>query len=81
MDDSEILRTISGLVDDEHRLRAEASSGALSPEDEKAQVRRLEEALDQCWDLLRRRQASRAAGQDPSAVSERPVEQVEGYLQ
>jgi hypothetical protein len=41
----------------------------------------VEEALDQCWDLLRRRRAARSSGTDPDSLAARPVPEVENYLQ
>ena len=81
MDEKSILDTINGLVDEEHRLRTAAQQGRVDSEEERTRLRRLEEALDQCWDLLRRRRAARANAQDPDAVDPRPVTEVEGYLQ
>ena len=49
--------------------------------DKRARRRRLEEQLDQCWDLLRQRQARREFAQDPDSAHERSAQQVEGYLQ
>lgn len=37
--------------------------------------------LDQCWDLLRQREARRAAGADPDQAQVRPAAEVENYLQ
>ena len=45
------------------------------------QLADLEVRLDQVWDLLRQRDARRAAGADPSAAQSRPADEVEGYLQ
>lgn len=81
MDDRQILTRIHELVDEEHELRERRASGALSGEDEQTRLRQLEESLDQCWDLLRRRRARREAGEDPNAASPRPVSEVENYLQ
>jgi hypothetical protein len=75
MDD--IHETITRLVAEEHELRA---TGDHSDE-ERERLRRLEEQLDQCWDLLRQRDALRDVGADPSAAEPRPVSEVEGYLQ
>ena len=50
-------------------------------QEENTRIRRLETALDQCWDLLRRRRAARAAGQDPDEATVRPADQVERYSQ
>jgi hypothetical protein len=77
MDDVEIHRRINDLVDEEHALRGEASHS----DEQRARLRQLEESLDQCWDLLRQRDALRSAGGDPDAAHARPVSEVEGYLQ
>jgi hypothetical protein len=80
MDDQDLARRISDLVDEEHRLeRAHAGTG-LS-DDERGRLRDLEVALDQCWDLLRQRRARRAAGTDPDAAEVRPGSTVERYQQ
>jgi hypothetical protein len=77
MDDDDIHETITKLVEAEHRLRAESDH---TPE-QRAELTRLEESLDQCWDLLRQRDALRSAGGNPDAAAARPVSEVEGYLQ
>ena len=76
MSDADIHRTITDLVAEEHRLR----SGEVSAED-RERLPHLEESLDQCWDLLRQRQALRDTGADPEQAHSRPVGEVEGYLQ
>ena len=81
MDDKTVLSRINDLVDEEHKLREQVSAGELSSDEERTRLNQLEEALDQCWDLLRRRRAARAQGQDPDAEQARDIEQVEGYLQ
>jgi hypothetical protein len=81
VDDKEILGHIDELIRTEHDLRARLASGELSSEQEHAQLRSAEEALDQCWDLLRQRRAKREFGEDPSGSSARPTDEVEGYLQ
>jgi hypothetical protein len=81
MDESEILRSVQALVDQEHELRARAQRGELSVEEEQAALKRAEEELDQCWDLLRQRRARREFGQSPDDATVRPVSEVEGYLQ
>jgi hypothetical protein len=76
---SEILARIDELVAQEHRLR---SQGQTLSEEDRATLRDAEVHLDQLWDLLRRRDAARRAGQDPDAVAgERPAGEVESYLQ
>ncbi|MDI5941202.1 DUF2630 family protein [Micromonospora sp. DH15] len=81
MDDKTILNRISELVDEEHRLRAAAQTKESGTADEQDRLRDLEESLDQCWDLLRRRRAARQAPGDPEAQGVRPVPEVERYLQ
>ncbi len=82
MDDKTILKRISELVDEEHRLRADAQANEAGTDEEgRNRLRELEESLDQCWDLLRRRRAARATHGDPDAQGTRPVPEVERYLQ
>jgi hypothetical protein len=81
MDDNTVLSRINGLVDEEHKLREQLRHGEISSDEERARLRELEEALDQCWDLLRRRRAARAAGNDPDAEQAHSTDEVEGYLQ
>jgi hypothetical protein len=81
MDDKQILSHITELVDEEHELRTRAQQGRIDSEQEHARLRELEIALDQYWDLLRRRRAAREHGADPNAVPQRPAGEVEGYLQ
>ncbi len=81
MDDKDILQRIDQLIQTEHDLRAKLADGKLSSHDEHAQLRAVEEQLDQCWDLLRQRRARREFGEDPSGSAARPVSEVEGYIQ
>jgi 5,10-methylenetetrahydrofolate reductase len=81
MDDKEILSRISGLIDTEHELRQSLAAGELSSEQEKERLRSAEEALDQCWDLLRQRRARREYGDNPDGAAARPTAEVEGYQQ
>jgi hypothetical protein len=79
MQNSEILARIDELVAQEHRLR---NQGHALSEEERAALRDAEVHLDQLWDLLRRRDAARRAGQDPDAAAgQRPPGEVESYLQ
>jgi hypothetical protein len=73
-DDGDILSRIQGLVDEEHELREGGH-----PDRERLQ--RLEEQLDQCWDLLRQRRARREFDQDPTQASARSTDTVEHYQQ
>jgi hypothetical protein len=81
MDDTTVLNRINGLVDEEHKLREQLRNGEISTDEEHARLKNLEEALDQCWDLLRRRRAARSLGQDPDSAQPRDINEVEGYLQ
>ena len=80
MDDTDIVRRIGELTDEEHRLQR-AHSGEPLVGEELARLNSLEVALDQCWDLLRQREALREAGRDPNEAKVRPPDEVEGYLQ
>jgi uncharacterized protein DUF2630 len=81
MDDKEIMSRINELIDTEHELRGQLQRGELSSEQERERLRSAEEALDQCWDLLRQRRAKREFGESLDATSVRPVSEVEGYQQ
>jgi hypothetical protein len=81
MDDKNVLDRIHGLVDEEHQLRQQLSKGEISSSEEHARLKDLEVALDQCWDLLRRRRAAREVGNDPNVEQAHGVTEVEGYLQ
>jgi hypothetical protein len=75
MDDDEILSRIRTMVDEEHALRR---SGEMVDD---SRMRRLEETLDQCWDLLRQRRAHREFGDDVETARARDVATVENYEQ
>ncbi len=77
MDDSQVFNHIKGLTEEEERLY---SKGSLTD----GEVKRLHEMkieLDRCWDLLRQREALRAAGQNPNNAKARPPDIVENYEQ
>jgi Protein of unknown function (DUF2630) len=80
MNDREIVEQISRLAEEEHRLEETHVGEGLSS-DEADQLRAIEVALDQCWDLLRQRRARRSAGQDPDEAEARPGSVVERYWQ
>jgi len=75
MSDKTILHHISELVDEEHTLR----SGSGLSQDQEHRLKRVEEELDQCWDLLRQRRAKREFGQDPEGAQPRDIGTVENY--
>ena len=81
MEDKEIMAHISELIATEHALREQHAAGELTGAQEREQLRSAEEALDQCWDLLRQRRARREFGENPDEAAARPVSEVEGYRQ
>jgi hypothetical protein len=80
MDDKEVLGRINELAREEHELFERESHGKVTDAD-RARLRRLEVTLDQCWDLLRQRDARREFGQDPDGAKVRPASVVERYKQ
>ncbi len=81
MKDDEILGRIGELIEEEHILRRRLAAGEVTTDEEHERIRTLEQGLDQCWDLLRRRRASRNAGEDPDFAVPRPVSEIEDYEQ
>jgi predicted nuclease with TOPRIM domain len=79
MSDGSIRQRISDLVHEEHTLRDRLSSHDISPTEEQARLREMEVELDQCWDLLRQRQAKREFGDDPDTAHVRDAHTDEGY--
>ena len=78
--DRGIHEQISDLVAQEHELRTRLQNHDIDPAQERARLQELEVQLDQCWDLLRQREALRDSGGDPDSASVRPPSEVEGYL-
>jgi hypothetical protein len=81
MDDTQILTHINELIETEHKLRQQLANGELSSTEEHQRLRSTEDALDQCWDLLRQRRARREFGENPEDAQSRPVSEVEHYQQ
>ena len=81
MDDKEIMTHIDELIQTEHELRRQLAAGELSSQEERDRLRSAEEALDQCWDLLRQRRARREFGENPDDAVARSASEVEGYQQ
>ena len=79
-EDVDIRHHISDLVSTERALRQQLAAGEISTAEEHERLRKVETELDQCWDLLRQRQALREYGGDPSQAEARPEGTVEGYL-
>lgn len=75
----EIHEHIDELVAREHALRDAQVGKGLDPEEQR-ELKHIEAQLDQAWDLLRQRNALAEQHEDPDAAAERPVGEVEGYL-
>ncbi|HKA69347.1 MAG TPA: DUF2630 family protein [Actinomycetes bacterium] len=80
MDDRDLISRINELVSEEHELR-ERTAGQGLDNTARERLDALEEALDQCWDLLRQRRAKQEYGENPDEARTRSTTQVEGYLQ
>lgn len=78
MDDRDVTEQISDLVAEERELR---NKKGPPTDEERERIHELEVRLDQCWDLLRRRQAREEFGDNPDVEQVRPSSVVENYLQ
>ena len=78
MDDDTLLARINELADEEHWLFQKEASGDASVA-ERTRLNEVEVTLDQCWDLLRKRRARRAAGLNPDDAQPRTAAVVEKY--
>ena len=78
-DDRTIRHHISDLVDEERELRKALSRHEIDADDEHARLKAIETELDQCWDLLRQRDARREFGGSADDAQVRPPNVVEGY--
>ncbi|MHC6222281.1 DUF2630 family protein [Arthrobacter sp. MMS24-S77] len=81
MDEKGILHHIQSLVEEERELREKAEAAPPGPAHapDRARLERIEQDLDQAWDLLRQRRAKRQYGENPNEAKPRPTKQVEGY--
>ena len=74
--DETVLGTIDALVREEQHLYGQSS---LSDHDQ-VRLEKIRVELDQCWDLLRQRDALREFGKDPDGARVRPASVVEKYI-
>lgn len=73
--DETVLERINRLVSEEHELYARRE-----PSDrDRLQLQEIKIELDQCWDLLRQRQALREFDRNPDKAKVRAPEIVENY--
>ena len=77
MEDKKVLNHIKKLADEESRLYSKEN---LTDKEVK-ELHEMKIELDQCWDLLRQRNALRYAGKNPDQASIRPPNVVENYKQ
>jgi hypothetical protein len=75
--DQSVFKHIQELAAAEHKLFLQESLTA----GEAARLKKIQVELDQYWDLLRQRQARRAAGQNPNEAHVRSAKIVENYEQ
>lgn len=75
--DDDIFTRIKNLVDEEHGLVGDGET----PTERQLRRQHIEAQLDQCWDLLRQRQARREFDEDSADARARPIPEVENYLQ
>jgi hypothetical protein len=74
MNERSILERVHALVEEERELRAGSPAAAGE------RLAKIEEELDQCWDLLRQRRARQEFGDDPDAAQPRDAETVKRYV-
>jgi Protein of unknown function (DUF2630) len=75
--DHSILKKIESLVHEEQHLYGKGEM----PDHDRVRLEAIKIELDQCWDLLRQREARREFGQDPNDAKVRPSSVVERYQQ
>jgi len=78
-DDLDIRHRITNLVAEERSLRDQLAEHSIGAGEEHARLKAVETELDQCWDLLRQRDALREYGKDPAEAEVRPGSVVENY--
>ena len=79
-DDTGIRAHIAELVDEERELRRRLGEHDISVDEERARLSAIEAELDQCWDLLRQRDARREFGGNPDDARTRSEDVAEKYL-
>jgi len=80
MDEYQLHQKIEELVKEEQDLR-EVPGDPAQLSARAAKLKGIEVQLDQCWDLLRQRQAKIHAGDSPDDAQVRSASEVEGYKQ
>lgn len=80
MDDAKVHGRIEELVAEEQELWEREGRGEATDEEHR-RLEAIRVSLDQCWDLLRQRDARREFGRDPNEAKVRPASVVERYKQ
>jgi Protein of unknown function (DUF2630) len=75
MDDASLRERIETMVEEERKLHSSDDP------DRRNRLAELKVELDQCWDLLRQREAHEEFGLNPDETSARDADTVEGYEQ
>jgi 5,10-methylenetetrahydrofolate reductase len=79
VEDSALYAQIGDLVKEERELRSRLMAGEITRDEEHERLAQIEVALDQCWDLLRQRDARREFHENPDDAEVRPERVVESY--
>ncbi len=77
MEDRQVFNRIKALTEEEKGMYAKRKL----TEADRTRLRQMRVELDQCWDLLRQREALRNAGKNPDDARLRPPDIVENYVQ
>lgn len=77
--ESDIFSKIDAMIEAEKALRAGIAADRIDADEAGKELAALEVQLDQCWDLLRQRQARAEFGGNPDDARVRPASEVEGY--
>jgi hypothetical protein len=81
MTDQPILERINDLAHEEEQLYQRAGGGGGLETADQDRLQKIAVELDQCYDLLRQRQARREFGEDPDQAHVRSADTVERYQQ
>jgi hypothetical protein len=79
--DEQIREVIDRLETEREEIRRREGASDPNLEQDRARLEEIRLELDQLWDLVRRRQALRDAGEDPNQAHERSTSTVENYWQ
>jgi hypothetical protein len=79
VEDSALYAQIGDLVKEERELRRKLTAGEITRDEEHERLGAIEAQLDQCWDLLRQRDARREFHENPDDAEVRPERVVESY--